>query len=193
MKNKFLLSSLFGVTAALVLGLAAAPKATIETIAPLRQQTTSDVIYYEDFEGELTKTGWTADFNIADGVATNKGEGTWVDVPLTDSERTSDNNYEVSFDLKYDSGSPLYFHINGIDATTPGNIFLELVNGGTYWRLANFGAGDIYDNSGEDQGSRWIDNIRINKMKSEGVNLKFVVIDDVIEVFVDDYRIMLLH
>ena len=38
MKNKFLLSSLFGVTAALVLGLAAAPKATIETIAPLRQQ-----------------------------------------------------------------------------------------------------------------------------------------------------------
>ena len=44
------------------------------------------------FEGELSKTGWTADFNIADGVATNKGEGIWVDVPLAETERTSDNN-----------------------------------------------------------------------------------------------------
>lgn len=190
MKHKFLLGSTFAVVALLSLGMANASTTTkTEKIAPLKTTQTSDVLYFEDFEDEVGK-GWANAFDIADGVATSNGSGLWVDINLEGAELSADNNYEVSFDLKYDSGDSLFFHLVGLDATNNGNIYLDLVSGGTYWRLANFATGDIYDNSGDDQGSRWIDNIRINKMKTEGVNIKFKIIEDVIEVFVDDYRII---
>ena len=104
MKNKFLLGSLFGVATAMVIGLATTPTTKLETIAPLKQQQkTSDVIYFEDFEDDvMAKEGWKTGFDIVDGTAVNNGGG-WVDVPLAENERTADNNYEVSFDLKYDS------------------------------------------------------------------------------------------
>lgn len=157
-------------------------------IAPLRQQeTTTDVLYSENFDGDEIPSEWATGFDLVDGKASWNGGG-WTQITLDASKLTDDNNYEISFDMIYTAPESAYLHLVGLDSTTPGNIYLELIGGSTYWRLANFGAGDIYNNSGDDQGCYWTNLPPV--MQTTGAKIKFIILDDVVEVWADGTRII---
>ena len=187
MNNKFLLlSTIFCISA----GYANIQRTNVKhyDIAPLRQQeNTTDVLYSENFDGDTIPSEWATGFDLVDGKASWNGGG-WTEVRLPEEKLTEDNNYEISFDLIYTDGQDMYIHLLEMDTTTPGNIYLAIIAGGLYWRLANYGESDIYNNSGGDQGSKdW--NI-IGSLSTTGVKVKFLIIDDVIEVWTNDIRII---
>lgn len=187
MNNKFLLlSTIFCISA----GYANIQRTNVKhyDIAPLRQQeNTTDVLYSENFDGDTIPSEWATGFDLVDGKASWNGGG-WTQINLDESKLTEDNNYEISFDMIYTATESAFLHLVGLDSTTPGNIYLELIGGSTYWRLANFGVSDIYNNSGDDQGCSWSNLPPV--MQSTGTRIKFIIIDDVIEVWTGEQRII---
>ena len=185
--NKFLiLSAIFAISAGITN--VSKPNTHRENISPLKQQdNTQTVLYSENFDGDALPSEWTNGFDLVDGKAVWNGGG-WTSIELDDEKLTDDNNYEISFDLIYTASESVFIHLIGLDATTPGNIYLELIGNGTYWRLANFGAADIYNNSGDDQGCRWSNLPPV--LSTTGVNIKFVILDDVVEVWANGERII---
>lgn len=112
-------------------------------------------------------------------------------MPIPETAFVESNNYEFSFDLHYNSTNETYFHLVQLDGSAPGkNIFLALVAGGTYWRLANFETADIYDNSGDDQGCNCVLPEILSKMRESSINVKFVILGDIIEIYAEGRRLI---
>ena len=185
-----IITSLIGITTFMSLALIGSNTISHkQVISPVKAEEDEDVLYFEDFSGDTMPEGW-ANFDLVDGKASFNANGTWTSVPIPASAFVSSNNYEFSFDFHYDSSADLYFHLSGLDTTTPGNIYLAMVAGGQYWRLANFGECDIYDNSGDDQGCNYVLPEIVTKMKEDFINVKFVVLDDVVEVYAEGRRLI---
>ena len=194
-KGTKLTISLLGVSSFLAFGLLSNIFNSKKTITPVLAEPEEDVLYFEDFSGDTLPLKWGGNkpiFDLIDGKALFNGSNPWklIYFDPDEGERVSSNNYDISFDLHYNSSAESYFHIDGIDVTTPGNIYLALIEGGTYWRLGNYGSCDIFDNSGEDQGSNTIDPAVVAKMKATSVNVRFYILDDVIELFVEGKKII---
>ena len=192
MKNKTkIITSLLGVTAFMSLavmgGLAKGQK---QQFTPALAEE-PEVLYSEDFSGDTMPAGWNATFTLQDGKAVYNAADPWATVPIPSTAWVESNNYDISFDLHYDSSNISYFHLCHLDGSAADrNIFLALVNGGEFWRLANFGDFDIYDNSGDDQGCNYILPELRAKMKDTSIRVRFLILDDVIEVHADDRRLI---
>lgn len=192
MKNKTkIITSLLGVTAFMALAVMGGfAKGQKQQFTPAKAED-PDVLYSEDFSGDTIPEGWGDRFTLQDGKAVYNGSDTWCSIPIPSAAFVESNNYDISFDLHYNSSAESYFHLVHLDGSAADqNIYLALVAGGTYWRLANFGDCDIYDNSGDDQGCSGITSELLNAMKDESINVRFVILDDVIEVYANTRRLI---
>lgn len=192
MKNKTkIITSLLGVSAFMALavmgGLAKGQK---QHFTPAKAEE-PEVLYSEDFSGDTMPEGWNAMFDLQDGKAVNNAKATWASVPIPSSAFVESNNYDISFDLHYNAGEDSYFHLVHLDGSAVDqNIYLALVAGGSYWRLANFGECDIYDNSGDDQGCNYVLPEILTKMKEQSIKVRFLILGDVIEVYAEGRRLI---
>ena len=192
MKNKTkIITSLLGVTAFMSLavmgGLAKGQK---QKFTPALAEE-PEVLYSEDFSGDTMPTGWNAGFTLQDGKAVFNAATTWIAAPIPSTAFVESNNYDISFDLHYNSSAESYFHLFHLDGSASDhNIYLALVAGGTYWRLANYETCDIYDNSGDDQGCNYILPELLTAMKEDSIRVRFVILDDVIEVWANSRRLI---
>ena len=192
MKNKTkIITSLLGVTAFMSLAVMSGfVKGQKQQFTPAKAEET-DVLYSEDFSGDTMPAGWNAAFTLQDGKAVFNAAATWVSVPIPSTAFVTSNNYDISFDLHYNTSAETFFHLVHLDGSAADqNIYLDLIGGGTYWRLANFGANDIYDNSGDDQGCNYILPELKAKMQETSIKLRFLILDDVIEIHADERRLI---
>ncbi len=192
MKNKTkIITSLLGVTAFMALAVMGGfAKGQKQQFTPALAEE-PDVLYSEDFSGDTIPEGWGDRFTLQDGKAVYNGSDTWCSIPIPSAAFVESNNYDISFDLHYNSSAETYFHLVHLDGSAADrNIFLALVAGGTYWRLANFGDCDIYDNSGDDQGCNYVLPELLNAMKDDSIKVRFVILDDVIEVYANTRRLI---
>ena len=192
MKNKSkIITSLLSVTAFMAVAMiGGSVKGQKQRIAPALAEE-PQVLYSEDFSGDTMPAGWDVAFTLQDGKAVYNAATTWTSVPIPAGAFVTSNNYDISFDLHYNSSAEIYFHLVHLDGSAADqNIYLALVAGGTYWRLANFGDCDIYDNSGDDQGCDYILPELLNAMKDDSIRVRFVILDDVIEVYANSRRLI---
>ena len=161
-------------------------KPNLKLVTPKKAAEEDDVLFKEDFTQE---TSTWANFDFIDGKAVYNAAGTWTNVPIPASAFVESNNYEFSMHIKYTDSQSVFLHLAHADGDGENrNLYLEIIGGGAFWRFANFGECDIYGNSGEDQGSLG-QNFQ-SKLQNEGIELKFVVLDEVIEIYGEGRRII---
>ena len=192
MKNKTkIIASLLGVSAFMSLAVMGGfAKGQKQQFTPAKAEE-PQVLYSEDFSGETMPEGWSTAFDLVNGKAVFNAAATWTSVPIPSTAFVTSNNYDISFDLTYTGTADTYFHLVHLDGTAADrNIYLDLIGGGTYWRLADYGTNDIYDNSGDDQGSNYITNELKAKLHDASVKLRFVILDDIVEIHLDESRLI---
>lgn len=102
-------------------------------------------VIHEDFSNG---NGMFGDYvTVTDGAATlSTNQFFTLNVPA--ENLLASNNYEVSFDMKWNAGTVLYFHLVGLNGNDNTNIYLRVEGNGQYWSLQDFYGHSIYNNSG---------------------------------------------
>lgn len=135
MKSISLLVAMACVMGLLAIGAVAAEPATVLT---------------EDFATDAGVFG--GNVTVADGTATlNSNQFFMLDVPA--EKLLASNNYEVSFDMKWNAGTVLYFHLVGLNGNDNTNLYLRVEANGQYWSIHDFYGHSIYNNSGAHTGA----------------------------------------
>lgn len=108
------------------------------------------VVVAEDFSESAGVFGGYV--NVADGVATlNSNQFFMLDMPA--ESLLASNNYEVTFDMKWNAGTVLYFHLVGLNGNDNTNLYLRVEANGQYWSIHDFYGHSIYNNSGTHTGA----------------------------------------
>jgi len=144
------------------------------------------VVFAEDFsEGA---GGFGGNVTVADGEATlSSNQFFMVDVPA--EKLLASNNYEISFDMKWNAGTVLYFHLVGLNGNDNTNLYLRVEANGQYWSIHDFSGHSIYNNSGSHTGALDYNGVDL----STYANVKVVHYNGYIELWVNGTRRFVSH
>jgi len=183
MKNKTILSYLLGLSAVMALGHMSANFSTKTT--PVYAEEQESFIYSEDFSNDENESAWNSALDFEDGKGVWTATSTWCEAPIPAEKLVSSNNYVIEFDIEKKDSGDLYFHLVDLDGRVANNnIYLAFIANGQYLRLATYNdEGDVYNNSGEDQGC--YDISIVQKLQNGGVHMKFVLFGDVLDCYAD--------
>jgi plastocyanin len=155
---------------------------SIETPRLLSGDSTSNVIFSEDFEDTLSDD-LASNFTLDGGMGLVSKTNELFTIPFTGVES---NNYEIDFDLKYvtDKTSIVYIHLVDLDAAG-GNMYLSIEGSGAYLSMrSTVSSGEVYNNGGDFYGG--LDYNAVDLVN--GSHFKIVTFENYIELWANGTR-----